>query len=247
VIVDEVGATTRLARAPAEAGGAPEPLKIGDTLELNDHRARVVGICRNTRSFQSLPTLFTTYARATTFTPRERKMLSFVLVRAQPGEDPQALCDRIVRQTDLAAYTRDQFKWLTVLYFIRNTGIPINFGVAVFLGLLIGAIITGFMFYSFTLDNLRYFGTLKAMGASDGRLLFMVMLQAAIVGSIGFGLGVGGASLFWLLARRSPLAFYMPWQLLAVAGGAVTIICVISAVLSMRRVMVLEPATVFRG
>jgi len=247
VIVDQVGAETRLARPSKVPGGKPVPLKVGDTLELNDHRAIVVGICRTTRTFQSQPTIFTTYGRATTFAPRERKLLSFVLVKAADGQDVKELCDRIARTTDLAAYTGPQFKWLTVSYFLKNTGIPINFGIAVGLGFFIGAVITGFMFYSFTIDNLRFFGTLKAMGASNETLLVMVMLQALLVGAIGFGLGIGLASMIGYAARGSTLAFMMPWQLLVVSGGAVMIICILSAVLSMRRVVTLEPAIVFKG
>ena len=63
VIVDEVGASTRLARMPVDSSGnpialaKPEPLKIGDTLELNDRRAVVVGICRVSRTFQSQPVI----------------------------------------------------------------------------------------------------------------------------------------------------------------------------------------------
>jgi putative ABC transport system permease protein len=246
VIVDSVGASTRLAKPQAD--GTRVPLRVGDTLELNDRRAVVVGISQNSRSFQSQPTIYTTYTRAMSFAPRERKMLSFVLVKAKPGEDIQQLCNTISQTTGLAAYTRDQFKWKTVQYFLQNTGIPINFGIAVMLGFIIGTVITGFMFYSFTLDNLRYFGTLKAMGASDGKLLMMVLTQALIVGVIGFGLGVGLASLMGNQAtRNSPLAFRMPWQLLFAAGSAVAIICTLSAALSMWKVLRLEPAVVFKG
>src|SRR5205814_1938930 len=107
------------------------PLKIGDEMELNDHRAVVVGICRNTRTWQSQPVVYTTYTRATTFAPAERKLLSFILVKAAAGQDPQKLCDRITRRTGLAALTRDGFIEKTYYYFMKYTGIPINFGISV--------------------------------------------------------------------------------------------------------------------
>ncbi len=247
VIVDEVGATTRLTRPGAKPGDPPVPLKTGDVLELNDRRAIVVGISRNTRTFQSQPIIYTTYSRALSFAPKERKSLSFVVVGAEPGQDLQALCNRITQRTGLAAYTRDQFRWVTIGYYLKNTGIPINFGLAVILGFLIGAVITGFMFYNFTLDNLRFLGTLKAMGASDVKLLWMILLQAVVVGMLGFGIGVGLASLVGFVNINTPLAFAMPWQLVVVSGAAVVIICMLSAMLSMKRVMVLEPAVVFKG
>lgn len=247
VIVDQIGAETRLARPNPIEGGPPIPLTVGDSLELNDRRAVVVGICETTRTFQSQPTLFTTYSRATTFAPRERKMLTFILVKAAANADIELLRMRIQESTGLMAQTGDQFKWTTVSYFLKNTGIPINFGIAVGLGFLIGTLITGFMFFSFTIDNIRFLGTLKAMGASDGRLLAMILAQAAVVALIGWGLGVGLASWFGFSMRDTILAFRLPWQLLFFSGSAVLIIITLSAMLSMRKVLSLEPAVVFKG
>lgn len=196
IIVNDVGANTRLAKRPSIPGGKPVPLQVGDTIEINDKRAVVVGICRVKRTFQSQPVIYTTYTRATTFAPRERKLLSFILVKAAEGMDPRVLTQRIEKMTGLAAYTAQEFKDLTYDYYMKNTGIPINFGIAVMLGFLVGSAIAGQTFYSFTLENLRFFGTLKAMGTGNAVLLRMILLQAIVVGSIGFGLGVGGAALF---------------------------------------------------
>jgi putative ABC transport system permease protein len=247
IIVNDVGARTRLAKPPREPGGKPIPLKVGDTLEINDRRAVVVGICRTSRTFQSQPVIYTTYSRAMTFAPRERKLLSFVLVKAKSGESVKALADRIQRRTGLAAYTAQEFKDLTYNFFMKNTGIPINFGIAVGLGFVIGTAIAGQTFYNFTLENLRYFGTLKAMGATNGILLRMILLQALLVGSIGYGLGVGGASLFGYLLRGTELSFRLTRELLFFSGIAIGLIIVISALISIRKVIRLEPAIVFKG
>ncbi len=247
VIVDDVGAAGKLAR-PGPTPTSPKiPLKVGDTLEINDNRAVVVGICRVSRTFQSQPVVYTTYSRAMSFAPRERKLLAFVLVKAQSGVDLAQMCQRINDTTGLAAYRRDDFKWLTVGYFLKYTGIPINFGIAVVLGFLVGTAIAGQTFYNFTLDNLRHFGALKAMGASNLMLTRMILLQALIVGLVGYGLGVGAASLFGLVTRNSELAFWMPWQLLVISAAAVMIICTLSAVISLSKVIRLEPAIVFKG
>lgn len=247
VIVDENGARGKLAKPPSEPGGKPEPLQVGDTLELNDHRAVVVGICRVGRTFQSQPVVYTTYSRATTYAPRERKLLTFVLVRTKPGTDQHELCERIHAVTGLLAIPADEFKWNTVKYFMKYTGIPINFGIAVLLGFLVGIAIAGQTFYSFTIENLKQFGALKAMGTGNVTLLRMILLQALLVGSLGYGLGVGAASLFGYLSRNSELAFRLPWQILAITGAAVTFICMVSALISIRKVMKLEPAIVFKS
>jgi putative ABC transport system permease protein len=254
VIVDEAGANGKLARPPlpgpdgkVDPKAKPIPLKVGETLELNDKRAVVVGICRVSRTFQSQPVIYTTYSRAVQFAPRERKLLSFIVAKAMPGVDPKELAAKITRETGLAAFTNWEFSWKTVTYFMKYTGIPINFGIAVVLGFLVGTAIAGQTFYNFTHDNIKQFGALKAMGASNWRLLRMILLQSLLVGLIGYGLGVGMASLFGQLSGRSELAFRLLWQTLAVTGSAVTIICLLSACLSIVKVMRLEPAIVFKG
>jgi ABC-type antimicrobial peptide transport system, permease component len=245
VIVDEVGAADKLAKVRPD--GTSVPLQIGDTLELNDRRAVVVGICRVTRTFLSQPMLYTTYSRAVQFAPAERHLLAFIMVKAKPGENLQTLCGRINKVTQRAAYTNNGFKAMTVGYYMKYTGIPINFGISVVLGFIVGTAIAGQTFFNFTLDNLRYFGTLKAMGAGNGMLLRMIVIQAALVGSIGYGLGVGAASAFGWATRHTELAFRMPWQLLVISAGAVVLICIGSALISIAKVMRLEPAIVFRS
>jgi putative ABC transport system permease protein len=246
VIVDVNGAKGKL--ATVLPNGQRVPLKVGDTMELNDHRAFVVGICRITQTFGQLPVVYTTYSRATTFAPPQRKLMSFVVARAEPGQDLPQLCQCISNVTRLKAYTRDEFKKLTFFYILKYTGMPINFLTAVALGFVVGVTIAGQTFYNFTLDNLRYFGTLKAMGATNSMLLRMILLQALMVGGIGYGLGVGVASTWGLLlSEHTQIAFRMPWQLLLMSAAAVLLICLGSAAASIRRVMNLEPATVFRS
>ena len=245
IIVDGVAAKGRLANVTRD--GQRVPLKIGDTMELNDHRAVVTGICEVSRTFQSQPVIYTTFSRSVAYAPPERKLMSFVMVKAKPGQDLQELCQRIRQTTGLAAYTKNDFKMLTVRYYLKYTGIPINFGITVCLGFIVGIAIAGQTFYNFTLDNIRYFGTLKAMGASNRLLLRMILLQASLVGSIGYGIGVGVASVLGTLSGKTELSFYLPWQLLVFSATAVMLICAISAVVSMRTVLKLEPAIVFQN
>jgi len=245
VIVDEVGAKDKLAKKMPD--GSKRPLKIGDELELNDNHAVVVGIAKATRTFQSMPIVYTTYSRATIFVPQQREMLSFVLVKAAPGQDLHQLTKRIARDTGLAAHTREDFENLTLDYYLKYTAMPINFGVSVALGFMVGAAIAGQMFYNFTLDNLRQFGALKAMGARDSVLLKMILAQALYVGLVGWGLGVGLAALFGFAVRDSVMAFDIPWQLLLFSGGGVFVIVIFAAFISIRKVIALEPAIVFKS
>jgi putative ABC transport system permease protein len=246
IIVDIAGAVGKLAKR--DASGKPIPLKVGSSVELNDHRAVVVGICRVSRTFQSQPVVYTTYTRATTFAPMERKLLSFIQVKAKPGVSPKELAARITKLTRLSAYTKPEFEDLTISYFMKYTGIPINFGIAVMLGFLVGTAIAGQTFYNFTLENLKYFAALKAMGATNIKLLGMVVTQALLVGGIGYGLGTGAAALFGrAVGTNTELAFRLPWQVLAGTFTAIAAISVFAALLSLWKVVRLEPAVVFKG
>jgi putative ABC transport system permease protein len=218
-------------------------------MEMNEKRAEVVGVCNATRTFQSNAILYTTFSRAKEFVPRERKLLSYVLVKVQPGQDVKAVAERIRSQTGLAALTTDEFVEKTITYYLRFTGIPINFLTTVVLGFFVGTAIAGQMFYSFTLENIRQFGALKAMGVGNAKIVGMVLLQAGLVGFLGYGLGVGGATLFGMANRgaNSELAFYTHWYLLVLDATAITIICILASLLSILKVVLLEPAIVFRG
>jgi putative ABC transport system permease protein len=225
-----------------------EPLRVGKVFEMNDHRAQIVGVCKARQTFQTFPIVYARYSQATSFAPQERKVMSFILANPQPGLTAAEVCERIKAQTGLRALTQDQFAWVTIDYYLRKTGIPINFGITVLLGFIVGTAIAGQTFYLFTIENLKQFGALKAMGASNLRLLGMIMLQASVVGLIGYSLGVGAAAAFGQLTKSAArLAFFMPWQILVGTGIAVILISILASLLSIRRVIVLEPAIVFQG
>ena len=179
-----------------------EPYRVGKIFEMNDRRARVVGVCKARHTFQTFPIVYTRYSQATQFAPQERKVMSFILANPQAGVSAEEVCQRIQSQTGLQALTTDQFAWKTIEYYMEKTGIPINFGITVLLGFIVGTAIAGQTFYLFTVENLKQFGALKAMGASNFKLLGMIMLQAAVVAFLGYSLGVGMAAIFGELTRE---------------------------------------------
>ena len=226
-----------------------EPLTLGKTFEMTDRRAVVVGIFKASFTFSTQPILFTRFSQATLFVPQNRRMLSFVLAKCVDGENAEVVAERIHEQTRLKALTRDQFCWLTIMYYMKHTGIPVNFGTTVLLGFIVGCAIAGQTFYLFTIENLRQFGTLKAMGMRDSTIVKMIFIQAATVGGIGYCLGVGVATLMGITmqAIRPILSFFLPWQVLALTAVAVLVIVMVASLICIRRVVVLEPAIVFQS
>jgi len=226
------------------------PYERGKTMEINDTRAEVVGLVKCNPTFQTFPIMYTQYKQALAFSPPEPKQLTFVLVKAQEGVSQQQVCKNIEERTGLKAKTNDEFFWMTIEYYMERTGIPINFGITVLLGFIVGCAIAGQTFYLFTIENLKQFGCLKAMGVSNMRIVGMVMLQALVVGVIGYGLGIGGAALFGIvfgkLVTTAPPAYYFGWQILAISGGAVAVIVTLAAAMSLKKVLFLEAGVVFR-
>jgi putative ABC transport system permease protein len=231
--------------------GRPLEEAIGKTFEMNDRRAVVVGLCKCSPTFQTFPILYTRYSQAIQYVPAERKVMSFVLAQPKPGREAKEVCQRIMERTDLQARTQEEFMWKTIGYYMSRTGIPINFGITVLLGFVVGAAIAGQTFYLFTMENLKQFGALKAMGVSNWRIVGMSLLQALVVGATGYGLGVYGAALFDVTmaatARTVPPSFFMTWHILVGAGVAVLVIVLLASLISIRKVLVLEPAIVFKG
>jgi putative ABC transport system permease protein len=222
---------------------------LGKVFEMNDHRAVLVGVCKASAPFTTLPVLYTRFSQAGGYVPRERDLMTFVLARPAAGQDVQEVCDRIQAQTGRMALTRRQFFWKTIFYFLGSTGIPVNFGITIALGFIIGVAIAGQTFYLFTVENLKQFGCLKAMGLSNGRIVGMILLQAVVVGALGYSVGIGLTAIFFQsTAHLTHLAgLYLYGEVMVGSAAAVLLIVVLASLLSIRRVLVLEPAIVFRG
>ena len=116
-----------------------------------------------------------------------------------------------------------------------STGIPINFGITILLGFIVGVAIAGQTFYLFTLENLKQFGSLKAMGLTNRRILGMILLQAFVAGVIGYCLGLGLTATYFETISRQKVeleGIYLYRQVAILVAGCVTLICLLAGLLS---------------
>ena len=226
-----------------------EPLRLDRIVELNDHKATIVGISDASAPFVSWPVIHTRYSQALNFVGRERTQLSYVLVRPRPGVGAEELCRRIEAQTGLRARTSDQFRWDCVRYYLKNTGIPVNFGITIAIALIVGVAVAGQTFYLFTVENLKQFGAIKAIGVTNLRITGMILLQAMTVGAIGYSLGTGLCAAFFAVTLNNlpTRGLVLMWQNAIGTGVAIILVVILASLISIRRVLVLEPAEVFRG
>jgi putative ABC transport system permease protein len=226
-----------------------EPFKIGRQFQLNDRRAVLVGICKVAPTFFSDPVIYARYSQAARFVPQERNLMNYILVKPEEGVDQLEVCRRIEERTKRTALTGKQFFWKTVKYFLSSTGIPVNFGITIALGFIVGAAVTGQTLYLFIVESLKQFGVLKAIGLPNRGILRMILLQALLVGGIGYGLGVGLTAIFFMTTGNiTHLAgLHMTWVALLGTGAAVVAIVIATSFISAWRVLTFEPAIVFRG
>jgi putative ABC transport system permease protein len=226
-----------------------QELMLGKRIELNDNRLVVDAICNVNPTFFTFPIMYVSYNTAIELTPPTRNKLPFVLVKAKAGEDIEVLKQRISEKTGLQALTQSEFAWRSINYILERTGIPINFGITIILGVIIGAAITAQTFYIFVVENLKQFGAMKAIGVTNAQLLRMVLLQAAVVGLVGYGLGIGLTALFFEATQDVPAlqGFLLRWQVIAGVFGVMFVVIVFSIIFSLRKVFKLDPAIVFKG
>lgn len=235
-----------LGKAESERLGNP---RLGDTFEINDYRAQVVGIADVSRDYGSNPYLYTTYNRALDYAPSQRKQLNFILVSSTRSVSADELAARIRKTTGLGAYTLEGMRQLSINYYLRNTSIPVNFGLGLAMVFVVGMSVAGQTFYAFALQNERFLAAIKAMGTSNMTLTLMSVVQGLVVGLISFGIGSGAGCAFGYLTGggTGKLAFYTPWELMAISFFVVMLICFLSSLFAVRRVLRLEPGVVFRG
>lgn len=238
VIVDTYSAKGLLATTLPD--GTKVPLKIGDSFEINERRAVVVGICKITQGFYPQPIVFTSISNFKYFASLPKAKIEFIIAKTPPGVDVDTVLKRINSFSMLNGLTREQFERRIAISFLK-TGILINFGLSVALGIIIGFSIAGQIFYILTLQNLEYYALIKALGGGHRLISQMIIMQVAIVGVIGYLLGTGATLIWGMAVSETTLAFLFPWQLLLFTALIVLIICVFTAGLSIRKVSGTDP------
>jgi len=216
------------------------------SLEINDKRAVIVAVTDTLPGFAAPGVLHARASNAVNWSPQTRP--SFILVRT--GGDPADLAKRITAQTGLRAMPSAEFAAATFGYVVSSTGIAFSFGVVIALGAVVGILVSGLTFTLFVNDNIKQFAVLKAVGVTNLRLVLLVSAQALMAAFLGFSFGLWSASGFFEGVNR-PLAdlkgFYLPWQIAATVGAATVGIVLFATFISLRRVLRLDPATIFRG
>jgi putative ABC transport system permease protein len=235
IIVDE-SAFSRLGR-----------LRVGDLLEIHENKVRVVGITEGIRSLTTAPYVFTSYRTAQELVPWLKDKTVFIVAKVLPGHDPREVAERMRSIRDVDVYTRDQYSLRTRLYWTWETGIGVGFGLTALMAVAVGMVIVGQTIYSATVEHLREFGTLKAIGASNRAIYGIIVKQALINAVLGYAAGLGITLVLLRSYRVTGLELVIPAPLLLVVLGVTILMCVGASVISVRKALYVDPMTVFRA
>lgn len=220
---------------------------VGLQLEINGKRAVIGAQTDNLRGFGG-NTMYTTIERARYFGKGSDTEISAVIVKVQPGFTPAAVCDDINRHLfGVRAWTREGLSKSTVNYVLGSTGIGVSTGTLIVFAIISGFFIIGLTMYSAALDRIRDYGTLKAIGASNGYVRRLILTQAAIFAITGFTIAYALLEGFRNGVRGRGLIFEFSWAVKLGIFGVTLFIALFGAIFALRRITNLEPAAVFRG
>jgi putative ABC transport system permease protein len=221
---------------------------IGDVCEISGRRARVVGFTRGIRSFTTSPYIFTDFKNAQAYTGLAADQTGFILVKAKPGTDLQQLRRELeARVRDVDVLPTAKFSSMTRIYWMFTTGAGVAVLIAALLGLIVGVVVVAQTIYATTMDHIREYGTLKAMGAANSYIYRVIITQAGISAVVGYTLAML-VSVFIVRASASGgAAILLPWQMAVGIFFLTLAMCVVAAMVSINKVTSIDPAMVFKG
>ncbi|HXG03284.1 MAG TPA: ABC transporter permease [Candidatus Binatia bacterium] len=223
------------------------PLRVGDLLEIVETRVKVVGISRGVRGLTTAPYIFTSYRTAQQIIPWLREQTVFIVARVAPGHDPHEVVSRLRRIPHVDVYTKEQYSLKTRMYWTVETGLGMGFGLTVLMGVVVGMMIVGQTIYTSTIEHLREYGTLKAMGATNRDIYAIVLRQAAIHAALGYVFGVAVTLLVSRTIDATGLVMVVPAWLLGTVLVVTVAMCLGASVISVRRAVNVDPLVVFRA
>ena len=223
--------------------------RIGEYREVIGHRMKIIGRTRDALSFSTTPILFLDYRRAQEMSRDELAgNTTYVLVKLAPGADVEAVrreIQRRLRHNDV--HTGAEWASQSRRYWVESTGLGLNLAMTIFLGCLVGIVVVAQTLYTSTMEHIKEFGTVKAIGGSNFDIYRILGEQAAISAIVGFLLG---GAMSWLLRPAMAsinLKLIISPSFAATVGAGTLILCLAAAMISFRKVARIDPALVFRG
>jgi putative ABC transport system permease protein len=222
-------------------------LNLGSVREVNGRRIKVVGFTWGLVPFGPSSYAFADFDLARQLLHTDADQSSVILVGVEPGVDRAAVARALQKRMGTEQVsTREEFRHTLVEYMLTKTPIGVVLGSSTVIGLLVGFVMVALTMFSAVLDNLREFGTLKALGATTRDLVGLLWVQAIVYGLLGAALGSVLVGRVATATRSAQIAMQLPPALLLATAGIAVLMCVVASSVAVLRVRAIEPAMVFR-
>lgn len=225
------------------------PFAVGQYREILDRRLKIIGRTAEVRSFTTTPVVFLDYHLAQALEPAHlRGRTTYIIVRLAANAELASVQREIrarLKYNDV--HTRREWMERSRDYWIGTTGLGLNMFVTAFLGCLVGVIVVAQTLYASTMEHLREFGTIKAIGGGNADIYAILARQAAIAALLGYALGYGLSLAMGPLVENLGLKLIVTPALAAGVFVGTVILCVLSALIPFRKVATVDPMLIFRG
>jgi putative ABC transport system permease protein len=223
--------------------------QVGDYREVQQTRLKIIGRTAEAKSFTTTPIAFMDFDRAQALSPENlHGLTSYILVKVVPGADVNAVKAEIQKRLPYNdVYQKDEWARRSRNYWITSTGLGLNLFVTVFLGCMVGVVVVAQTLYSSTMEHIKEFGTVKAIGGGNGDIYKLLAEQATIAAVVGYVLGVVQAFAMQPLIGKIDLKLLIPDGFLFSVFFGSLVMCLAAAMISVRKVAGIDPALVFRS
>jgi putative ABC transport system permease protein len=221
---------------------AAEP---GDRVEIDGKAGIVAGFFRGMDPHSPYYYVYANIddARALTSFPLDR--ITYVAVGIDAGRRPDEVKSSLeARIPEVLVRTRAELADMEERYFLVRTPVGVLFGLGTVVAAIVGAAIVAVTLYSTAVDRARDYGTLKAIGARQTDILQLLLAQAWIFCAGGYVLGM--AAFFAVRAHLPELSMVISPTIVAGVAAAAFVSCTLASLVAIRRVLMVDPAIVFR-
>jgi len=224
------------------------PFSVGEYREILGQRMKIIGRTKDALSFTTTPISFLDFDRAQKLSPDLLKnRTTYVLVKLAPGADAAAVKAEIARRLPYNdVYTKKEWAARSRRYWVQSTGIGLNMYITVFLGCLVGIVVVAQTLYTSTMEHIKEFGTVKAIGGGNLDIYRILGKQATISAIAGFVLGALMAFALRPAIAKIDLKLIIPPVFAAIVFAGAILMCLAAAMISFRKVASIDPALVFR-
>jgi len=224
------------------------PFRVGEYREIVGRRLKIIGRTVDAKSFTTTPLTFIDYRLAQSLVPAElRGNTTYILVKLAPGADVSAVRAEIRRRLPHNdVFTKAEWAKRSRAYWVDSTGLGLNMYLTVFLGCLVGIVVVAQTLYTSTMEHIKEFGTVKAIGGGNADIYRILGKQATIAAVFGFALGALMAYAIRPLIEKIDLKLIIPPSFSVIVFFGSIVLCLAAAMISFRKVAAIDPALVFR-